>query len=691
MRIYKVLLTIFLLSFSLFSAQKDTPYVEGEVLVKFISSDIKPEYHPKVRALNLKTGKKYRSFPSLHHLKLPPGLDTKSVIEELSSEPDVLYVEPNYIYSALIEPDDPYYQNQWGLPKINAPSAWEKTTGSNEVVIAVIDSGVDYKHPDLSDNIWTDSQNNPGYNAIKNSGDPMDDHSHGTHCSGIIGAIGNNALGVCGVNWNVKIMALKFLDATGNGTLADAIECIDYVIARKDEGEKIVATSNSWGSYTYSSSLYDAISRLAEKGILFIAASGNSSRNNDITPLYPASYNLPNVISVASSDNSDNRSYFSNYGRTTVHIAAPGSSIYSTMPSESYGYKSGTSMATPFVSGVAGLISAYTGELDAVKLKDIILKSATRLPQWTNLTITGGRLNADEALRVATLNEDILPVENFNAERVSGGIQLTWDIPEGANYVIIRRGNTTFPSHWEEGTLIYTGAGSSFLDEDIEEGKTYYYTIWAYYGTLQQIEEDKISPATYTYTNSPPMRPECISPSDGAEDISLTPILKATGFVDPDNDYHNASQWQIARNSNFSTIIWESISSPATETTVPSGKLSYSTQYFWRVRYQDEKGEWSEWAVPYSFTTKEGSSGGGGGGGCFIATAAFGSPFEKHVQIFREFRDKKLITNRTGRVFVRWYYRHSPIYAEVIKNKPVLKFMVRIFLIPLSYTLRLFI
>ncbi|MCM8830222.1 MAG: S8 family serine peptidase, partial [Candidatus Omnitrophica bacterium] len=237
---YRILLVFFLSVLPLFSAAKSPAYIEGEVLVKFVSPKIKPEENSTVRVLNLIPVKRYRSLPSLYHLKIPSEPDTKRVIEQLSSDPDVLYAEPNYIYQALVEPDDTYYGNQWGLPKISAPSGWNKITGSSEVIVAVIDSGIDYNHPDLSDNVWTDSENNPGYNAIKNNGNPMDDNSHGTHCSGIIGAVGNNGIGVCGVNWTIKIMALKFLDATGNGTLSDAIECIDYVIRRKDEGEKVV-------------------------------------------------------------------------------------------------------------------------------------------------------------------------------------------------------------------------------------------------------------------------------------------------------------------------------------------------------------------------------------------------------------------------------------------------------------------
>ncbi|MCM8778058.1 MAG: S8 family serine peptidase [Candidatus Omnitrophica bacterium] len=684
MRLYRWFL-IFFSAFSLFAANRDVQYIEGDVLVKFISPEIKPETNPKVRSLNLIPAKRFRSFPSLHYFKIPSGLDTKKVVEELSSDPDILYAEPNYIYKALIEPDDTYYGNQWGLTKISAPSGWDKTAGSSEVIIAVIDSGIDYNHPDLSDNVWTDSENNPGYNAIKNNSNPMDDNSHGTHCSGIIGAIGNNGIGVCGVNWTIKIMALKFLDATGNGTLADAIECIDYVIRRKDEGEKIVATSNSWGGYVYSSSLYDAIARLAEKGILFVAAAGNSSRNNDVTPLYPASYNLHNIISVAGSDQNDNRSYFSNYGRTTVHIAAPGSSIYSTILSEGYGYKSGTSMATPFVAGVAGLLTSLTDETNAETLKYWILSGITRLPQWTNLSITGGRLNVYESLRVASLPDYIMPARNFKVEKAPGGIQLTWDIPEGANYVIIRRAEETFPSHWEEGVLVYTGGDTSYIDEDIEEGKPYYYTIWAYYGMDQQIEEDRISSACYAYTNSPPMRPECISPADESEGVSLTPLLKATGFVDPDNDYHIASHWQIASDGNFSNIVWNSITSATTEITVPSGVLSYSTKYYWRVRYQDENDEWSDWSIAWSFTTKGSSSGGGGGGGCFIATAAFGTPIAEEVIKLKDFRDKYLMKSRAGRTFVRWYYRHSPKIAEYIRQRKWAKILVRASLRPILW------
>jgi len=697
MKLRYIFIYFFLFVLSILPANlPQNDYVEGEVLVRFKPSVAeKIEQHRAVLSHNLSLKRRFPSIPGLYHFKVPAGSDIKGVIESLSSDPDVLYAEPNYIYKALREPDDPYYGSQWALPKINAPAAWERTTGSSNVVIAVIDTGIDYNHPDLSDNIWTDSQNQPGYNAIKNSGDPMDGDGHGTHCAGIIGAIGDNEIGVCGVNWNIKIMALKFLDDSGNGTLSDAIECIDYVIARKDEGENIVATSNSWGGYIYSSSLYNAISRLSEKGILFVAAAGNSGTDNDAYPMYPASYNLPNIISVASSDNSDSRSYFSNYGRTKVHIAAPGSSIYSTIPVSKgeYGYKSGTSMATPFVAGVAGIISSLTEETDAVKLKKWILQGITRLPQWTNLTTTGGRLNADEALRVASLPAYILPVANFTAERTSSGVLLQWNKPSGATYVMIRRSVDTFPSRWDEGEIIYTGTGNSFTDEDVTEGIPYYYTIWAYYGSTLEIEEDKISAASYAYTNSPPYRPECILPEDGAVDVSLTPLLKATGFVDPDNDKHNASQWQIARDSSFNSIVWDSISSPVTEITVPLRKLSYSTKYYWRVRYQDEKGLWSEWAVPWSFTTEEAPSGGGGGGGggCFIATAAFGSPFERHVQVFREFRDRRLLTNRPGRAFVRWYYKHSPEYANIIKRRHFLKLAVRIVLVPISIIIRLFI
>lgn len=692
--ILSVLFFLFTLSFS--GSLHGQDYVEGEVLVRFRSPGIRVQERQAVRSQNLSVLREFRVFKNLYLLKVPAGTDVRQTIQTLSADPDVLYAEPNYIYNVLAAPNDPFYGNQWGLPKISAPDAWDKTTGSRDVVIAVIDSGVDYNHPDLSDNIWKDSQNNPGYNAIDNSNDPMDGHSHGTHCAGTIGAIGNNSIGVCGVNWEVSIMALKFLNNSGSGTLANAIRCIEYVINRYDEGVNVVATSNSWGGDSDSTLLYNAIAELYARGILFVAAAGNSARDNDVTPLYPASYNLPNIISVAGSDQNDYRSSFSNYGKNSVHIAAPGTSIYSTVLSEKYGSKSGTSMATPFVAGAAGLLSEKTGVTDSVQLKEWILQGVTRLHQWTNLTTTGGRLNVSESLRIAELPGYIQPVANFTAERDgnTGYVNLSWGFPAGAAGVVIRHSTNAYPARWDEGTGVYDGTGESFTDENVLSGTAYYYAAWAYYGIIagvQEIGEQDVSAAVHAYTNSPPYKPECILPQNGAEDVELAPLLTATGFADPDNDAHQASRWQVSIDDMFTFLALDTTTGGVSNTTVGSGTLTSGTTYYWRVRYQDAENEWSEWSDSASFTTESSSSGGGGGGGCFIATAAFGSPFEKHVQVLREFRDRCLFTNPAGRAFVRWYYRHSPKYAAVISRSRILRAAARTALMPLYVFARLFL
>ena len=246
-------------------------------------------------------------------------------------------------------PNDPRFREQWALANegqnggkkdadISALRAWATTTGSDKVVVAVLDSGVDYKHPDLAKNIWTRPENIKaykdkdlgeiddvrGYNALDNDGDPMDENGHGTHCAGIIGAEGGNNEGITGVNWTVKIMPLKFMDATGSGTTKDAIEAINYVIDRKNAGVNVRIISASWGSTERSRALEDVIRKAYEEDILFVAASGNSSVDTDTNPHYPSSYNVGNVISVAALDRNDQLASFSNYGAKSVHIAAPG-------------------------------------------------------------------------------------------------------------------------------------------------------------------------------------------------------------------------------------------------------------------------------------------------------------------------------------------------------------------------------
>ena len=252
---------------------------------------------------------------------------------------------------------------QWDLAAIDAPAAWNITTGSSSVVVAVIDTGVDYNHIDLSANIWTNPNAGNdgfvgdlhGYNFVADNGNPMDDNGHGTHVAGTIAAEGKG-IGVTGVAYSTTIMPLKFLDANGSGYLSDAVEAINYAtMERTVYGVNVRVDNCSWGGGGFSAAMQSAIQAANNAGIMVVTAAGNSGTNNDTSPQYPANYNLPNVISVAASNQNNQLASFSNYGAATVDIAAPGVSIYSTTPNNTYSTYSGTSMATPHVSAVAAM------------------------------------------------------------------------------------------------------------------------------------------------------------------------------------------------------------------------------------------------------------------------------------------------------------------------------------------------
>tara|TARA_Y100000589_G_scaffold175856_2_gene166885 strand:- start:134 stop:4666 length:4533 start_codon:yes stop_codon:yes gene_type:complete len=341
------------------------------------------------------------------------------------------YVQPNAVLENQATPNDPKYANTWGLHNtgqfngsvsdadIDAPEAWELTTGSANVVVGVIDTGVKWDHEDLVNNMWVnpgeisgngiDDDGNGfiddvyGYDFVNNDGNPMDDHGHGTHVAGTIAADGNNGKGVAGVSWNSKIMGLKFMSSSGSGSTSDAVRAINYATMMKESyGVNILVTCNSWGGGGYSSSLYNAIVANKNADMLFMAAAGNDSTNNDNGPHYPSNYDVDNVISVASTDWADGLSSFSNYGASTVDVAAPGSYIYSTTYDGSYGYKSGTSMATPQVAGLAALAWSYSPDSTWQQIKAAILDNGDTLSSLNNKVATGKRINALNTLNALT-------------------------------------------------------------------------------------------------------------------------------------------------------------------------------------------------------------------------------------------------------------------------------------------------
>ena len=378
-----------------------------------------------------------REYPAINVelWDISASADLNSAIKSAESDPNVLYAEPNYLQRIISTPNDPQFDTLWGLHNtgqtggttdadIDAVEAWDIGTGSNDVVVGVIDTGIDSTHEDLQANIWHNPGEIPGngidddgngfiddvygWDFVNNDNDPFDDNGHGTHVAGTIGAKGNNGIGVVGVNWNVSLMALKFLNSGGAGSTSDAISAVLYATMM---GAHL--TSNSWGGGGFSLSLEAAITAADAAGILFIAAAGNGGSDNDISPSYPSSYTVPNIISVAATDHNDLKASFSNWGLTSVDLGGPGVNIHSTFPGNTYGTISGTSMATPHVSGVAALIWSLNSGLTHNQVRDHIFASVDPISALTGMTVTGGRLNAYEALLLVA-DPDSIPPSQIN-------------------------------------------------------------------------------------------------------------------------------------------------------------------------------------------------------------------------------------------------------------------------------------
>lgn len=413
---------------------------DADVLVRFRAGVSEERKQAIAARLNDRVEDEIEAVDGLTAVDDLDGEGVEEIVKDYASLPEVEYAEPNFeikvdplpadsIRSRFVPsdtwsgPNDPLLSEQWGLVNtgqregkagadVSAGYAWERTHGSRKVVVAVLDSGVDYTHEDLAANIWhrpadmemyfdkelgfVDDFN--GFSAVDRSRDPMDENGHGTHCAGIIGAEGDNAKGVVGVNWEVEIMPLKFMGRGGFGTTKDAVEAINYVIERKKAGVNVRVISASWGSRQKSKALEDVIRKAGENDILFVAAAGNDGMDADKNPHYPSNYKLPNVMAVAALDRKDQLAGFSNYGATSVHIAAPGREILSTWLDGAYEEHSGTSMATPFVAGVAGLVLSVEPNLSVKELRERLLSTVDKTDALKGKVSTGGRLNAARAV-----------------------------------------------------------------------------------------------------------------------------------------------------------------------------------------------------------------------------------------------------------------------------------------------------
>ncbi|HEX5069468.1 MAG TPA: Ig-like domain-containing protein [Vicinamibacterales bacterium] len=395
-------------------------FVEGELLVKF-SSALSSSQRESI--LSTRRFARLRRFDALgvELVRVPPGLAVAVAAGGLGSLSGVVTVQPNYLRYPIqsAPPNDQYWLEGrlWGLQQIQAPHAWSAfSRGDDRVVVASIDTGINYRHPDLAANMWRNPFEIPGngidddgngyvddvfgIDARKHSGDPVDEHGHGTLTAGTIAAVGNNSEGLVGVTWNTKLLACKFMGADGVGTDAGAIECFNYIVALRNRGVNIRVSSNGWGAARgdgpRAGALAAAIDAAGAAGILNVFGAGNDGKDTDREPFDPAGLGLPTIVSVASSDRNDARSPFSNYGAASVDLAAPGEDILTTHAA-AYASASGTSMAAAHVAGTAALLAGLDPTLSADGMKVLLLRTVDPLPQWTGQVASGGRLNAFRA------------------------------------------------------------------------------------------------------------------------------------------------------------------------------------------------------------------------------------------------------------------------------------------------------
>ncbi len=447
------------------------PHVLNELLVKFNIGVDSNQAKADLLKYGFTSIKRYKQVSNLYHVRIPSVLTADAAIDLLQSDPDVEYAEPNYLMegdsacsSSPCTPNDTLYSDpgNWGFANIGAPQAWAVTTGDSSLVVAVIDSGIDYNHPDLANNKWTnqaEASGTPafyGYNAVADIGSgglcpppassfPIDDDTsvlgHGTRLAGIIGAVGNNSTGIAGVNWNVKLMPIKVrCEPDRQSNLALFIAGMDYMLTEKQAGVNIRVANMSVGVSTYSQSLQNILDAARDAGILLVASAGNSSTNLDLDSTDFHSNEYDNVLFVAATDQTNALAGFSNYGQVDIHLAAPGVGILSTVRSvynPMYQPDDGTSYSTPMVTGVAALLASSDPSLTVSELKARIMSSTVQTNALMSKVAAGGRLNAAGIFNAPIA--DLLPM-GYQLARLQVGDKYHLDrpfvvasIPQGLN------------------------------------------------------------------------------------------------------------------------------------------------------------------------------------------------------------------------------------------------------------------
>ncbi len=742
-------------------------YVPGEILVKFKKTASKSDVIQLNTTLGLKTIKEFPSI-GVQHIQLKPGETVAEAVKKYSEDPNVEYAEPNYIVHALATPNDTSFGQLWGLHNsgqtvngtagtsdadIDAPEAWDITTGDSGVVIAVIDTGVAWDHPELAGNIWTNAGETPGngidddgngyvddtrgWDFVDNDNDPMDFYSHGTHVAGTIAGVGNNSRGITGVMWTARIMPLRFLDAMGSGTTADAISAIDYAVTN---GAMVL--NNSWGGSDSSQSLRDAIERSNSAGAVFVAAAGNDGLDNDSAPTYPASFDVANIISVAATDQDDSVASFSNYGATTVDVGAPGVNTYSTVlardvvfsdnfddgniapwttggtpdswavttesppsppsgtysltdsPGGDYAVNTNNWAASSSIdlSGRTGCKLLYQMELDVELLSDVLYIEASTdgsswswVDGWTGTT-TGSFSAFEEDL--STYDGQSSLYFRFRLFESSGS-----GTGGGAHIDDVQL--TSSSSDYSADTQYDYFQGTSMASPHVSGLAG---LIMAAFPTASNTEvksrilngvDSKPGLAGITVTGGRINAFNSLMIPISPDNLVATAVSENQVDLGWTDNSSNENDFIIERRTDFGGSYSQiatvtGVGGTGTIVSYNDTGVSAGQFYHYRVSAQNTYGDsaYSNEAMTLTSGGNFGVTDGSADSPCFIATAAYGSPLGDYIDFLRAFRDEYLMAHSIGKRWVALYYRYSPPMAGFIADHPKMRKGVRLILFP---------